>query len=73
MSEQDAIARLEADLDAKERELERLNALTSDPSTDSAASARPQSPTEPDLQTQIRRAEAEVVEARTRYEDALNA
>jgi hypothetical protein len=73
LSEQDAIARLEADLDAKERELERLNALVSDPRAGSPASGQPQSPTEPDLQTQIRRAETEVVEARTRYEDALNA
>ena len=73
MSEQDAIARLEADLDAKERELERLNALISDPRTDSPTSGQPQSPTVPDLQAQIRRAEAEVIEARTRYEDALNA
>lgn len=57
MSEQLEIARLEADLMAKEQELARLKSLS--PS--------------PELEEQIRRAEAEVNEAQGRYEDALNA
>jgi hypothetical protein len=57
VTEQQAIARLEADLEAKEQELERLKAAA--PS--------------PEIEAQVRQAEADVVEARTRYEDALNA
>jgi hypothetical protein len=73
MSEQPEIARLEADLRAKEQELARLRTLLLSEGAAPLAMNPPQPISNPALEEQIRRAEAALNEARGRYDDALNA
>jgi hypothetical protein len=73
VSEQPEIARLEADLRAKEQELARLRTLLLSEGAAPLATGSPQSVSNPALEEQIRRAETELNEARGRFEDALNA
>ena len=73
MSEHELIARLEADVVAKEQELGRRRSLILSEGSGGPVTLPPQYVPNPEIEAQIRRAEAELIEAQERYEEALNA